>query len=286
MRMARRIAIVLIAGLAVFGTAAADGPAPQAHAVPSTALPNVHVLPAMTIPGLDRQRAIRICLPPDYEQSTTRYPVIYLHDGQNLFDAATGFAGEWEVDESLNRLAQTRSLAAIAVGIDNGGDHRLQELTGWDNPKYGKAEGAAYVDFIADVVKPYIDRHYRTLPDRGHTAIMGSSLGALISHYALMRRPDVFGSAGLFSPSYWYAPASFTDATRPLAPGTRLYFYAGSDEDPDMVANMLKMAAVLQDAGLPRAGMKIHVVAGARHNEAAWRAEFPRAVQWLFGAAD
>ena len=283
MTMTSHFAALLFGALAMCGNAAADTPA-SARGHASTALPNVHVLPAMTIPGLDRQRALRIYLPPGYAASATRYPVLYLHDGQNLFDAATGFAGEWEIDESLNRLARTRALEIIAVGIDNGGEHRMQELTGWD-AKYGKAEGAAYIDFIVDVVKPYIDRHYRTLPDRAHTAIMGSSLGALISHYALMRRPDVFGSAGLFSPSYWYAPASFTDAARPLAAGTRLYFYAGSNEDPDMVANLLKMVSVVQDAGLPRASTKVHVVAGAVHNEAAWRSEFPDAVEWLFGSA-
>jgi len=282
MTVSSRFAALLIGALAISGIAGASPPAPP-KARASTALPNVHVLPALTIPGLDRQRALRIYLPPDYGKSDARYPVLYLHDGQNLFDAATGFAGEWEIDESLNRLAKSRALEIIAVGIDNGGEHRMQELTGWD-AKYGKAEGAAYVDFIVDVVKPYIDRHYRTLPDRAHTAIMGSSLGALISHYALMRRPDVFGSAGLFSPSYWYAPASFDDAARPLAAGTRLYFYAGSNEDPDMVANLLKMVSVVQDAGLPRASTKVHVVAGAGHNEAAWRSEFPAAVEWLFGS--
>jgi len=285
MNTLQRLAVLLITALGLIGYARTGTPAsPAREARTSTALPNVHVLPALTIPGLDRQRAIRLYLPPGYAKSGARYPVIYLHDGQNLFDAATGFAGEWEVDESLDRLAREKHLEVIAVGIDNGGEHRLQELTGWDNEKYGKAEGAAYVDFIVDVVKPYVDRHYRTLADRTHTAIMGSSLGALISHYALMRRPEVFGSAGLFSPSYWYAPPSFTDAARPLASGTRLYLYAGSDEDPDMVANMLKMASVLQDAGLPRASMKIRVVAAARHNEAAWRSEFPAAVEWLFGS--
>jgi predicted alpha/beta superfamily hydrolase len=273
------LAFVLFAATSTAPAVAAD-PAPR-----STAQPNVHVLAPLEIPGLGRMRTIRIYLPPGYERSSARYPVLYLHDGQNLFDAATGFAGEWEVDESLNRLAKSASLSVIAVGIDNGGEHRLQELTGWDNPEHGKAEGAAYVDFIVDVVKPWIDRHYRTLPDRAHTAIMGSSLGALVSHYALMRHPEVFGSAGLFSPSYWYAPASFVDAkAKPLPRDTRLYIYAGTNEDPEMVANAMKMTSIVQAAGLPRANVRVHVVPGAVHNEAAWRREFPEAVSWLFGS--
>jgi predicted alpha/beta superfamily hydrolase len=276
-------AIFCLAVARAAGAAEAAAPAP---ARPSTAQPNVHVLPALAIPGLGRQRTIRVYLPPGYAMGASRYPVLYLHDGQNLFDAATGFAGEWEVDESLNRLARTRHLELIAVGIDNGGEHRLQELTAWDNAKYGRAEGRAYMDFVVDVVKPYIDAHYRTLPDRAHTAIMGSSLGALISHYALMQYPGVFGKAGLFSPSYWYAPQIYSDAaTRRLPADTLLYFYAGSSEDPDMVGNMLEMAGVLRQAGFPSGDLTIHVAAGARHNEAAWRAEFPRAVEWLFGAA-
>jgi predicted alpha/beta superfamily hydrolase len=283
MAAAVRILGAALLCLAMAGTAGAASAGTPAR--PGTAQPNVHVLPALAIPGLGRQRTIRVYLPPGYAAGSARYPVLYLHDGQNLFDAATGFAGEWEVDESLNRLARTRHLELIAVGIDNGGEHRLQELTAWDNPKYGKAEGRAYMDFVVDVVKPYIDAHYRTMPDRAHTAIMGSSLGALISHYALMQYPQVFGKAALFSPSYWYAPQIFADAAvRPLPPATLLYFYAGSSEDANMVGNMLRMVAVLAESGFPPGDMTAHVVAGARHNEAAWRSEFPRAVEWLFGA--
>jgi predicted alpha/beta superfamily hydrolase len=280
-------ALFLIGCVADADPVAQPPPAAAAAVTPpkaSTALPNVHVLPAMTIPGLDRQRVVRVYLPPGYERSARRYPVVYLHDGQNLFDAATGFAGEWEVDESLDRLARTQHLELIAVGIDNGGEHRLQELTAWDNAKYGKAEGAQYMAFVVDVVKPYIDAHYRTLPDRTHTAIAGSSLGGLISHYALCRYPQVFGKAALFSPSYWYAPEAYawTDAHR-IAPATRIYFYAGDAEDEHMVGNMQRMAALLRRDGLPQRDLRVRVVHGAHHNEAAWRAEFPRAMLWLFG---
>jgi predicted alpha/beta superfamily hydrolase len=254
-------------------------PAPR----PSTAQPNVYVLPAMTIPGLDRQRTIRVYLPPQYATSDARYPVLYMHDGQNLFDAATGFAGEWEVDESLNLLAQTKHLELIVVGIDNGGEHRLQELTAWDNTKYGKAEGAAYMDFIVGVVKPYIDAHYRTKSDRTHTAIMGSSLGALISHYAIHRYPEVFGKAGLFSPAYWYAPAAYTyTAAHALPRDAKLYFYCGGQEDEHMLGQLNRMVALVRKSGLPAEQIAVDVDAGAKHNEAAWRKEFPRAVAWLF----
>ena len=271
----------------VYGTnAAVAGEAPPAPAQAprlASASPNVHVLAPMPMPGLDRQRTIRIYLPPGYDQSRSRYAVLYMHDGQNLFDAATSFMGEWEVDETLDRLAKTRQLHLIVVGIDNGGDHRLQELDAWDNAEHGKAEGKQYLDFIVDVVKPYVDAHYRTKPDRANTAMMGSSLGGLITHYAVYAYPQVFARAGIFSPSYWYAPEvyGFT-AARKLASDTRLYFYAGGKEDQTMVGNMNRTVSLIR--GPAPNGIEVHVAPDAPHNESAWRAEFSRAVTWLFQA--
>ena len=271
------IANVAIAGDTVVSTA----PAPR----PATASPNVHVLAPMTIPGLDRQRTIRLYLPPGYDGSQSRYAVLYMHDGQNLFDAATSFLGEWEVDEALDRLAETRHLQIIVVGIDNGGEHRMQELDAWDNPEHGKAEGQAYLNFIVDVVKPYIDAHYRTKPDRNNTGIMGSSLGGLISHYAMYAYPQVFGKVGIFSPAYWYAPEVYDyTAAHELAPDTRLYFYAGGSEDENMVGNMNRAVALVRWQPPLANYIEVRVVPDAQHNEAAWRTEFPRAVTWLFEA--
>jgi predicted alpha/beta superfamily hydrolase len=287
--LARLLGFTLAGVLVAGNLQAADEPAPAAAPRPSTAQPNVHVLPAMTIPGLGRERTIRLYLPPGYETSSARYPVLYMHDGQNLFDAATSFLGEWEVDETLNALARERGLELIVVGIDNGGEHRVQELTAWDNPKWDNAkataEGAAYSAFIVDVVKPYIDTHYRTKADRRHTAIMGSSLGGLISHYAIHRYPQVFGKAGLFSPSYWYAPEAYAFTTvHPLPHDAKLYFYCGGREDEEMLANMRRMTELERKSGLPQDRIAVDVDVDAEHNEAAWRKEFPRAVAWLFDA--
>ena len=280
MNMARAIAGLFLSAI-LFGRAhAGDAAAPER---PSTAQPNVQILAPMTIPGLERQRTIRMYLPPDYETSEQRYAVLYMHDGQNLFDAATSFLGEWEVDEALNTLARTQRLHIIVVGIDNGAGHRMQELNAWDNPKFGKGEGQAYMDFIVKVVKPYIDAHYRTKPDRAHTAIMGSSLGGLISHYAIYAYPKVFGKAGIFSPAYWFAPQVFDyTSSHALPKDTRLYFYAGGREDENMVGNMEKAVALIRKQGAPEHDITVHVDPAAQHNETAWRTEFPRAVEWLF----
>ena len=255
--------------------------------IASTALPGVQILPAMKMPGLDRERILRVYTPPGYANSDKRYPVLYMHDGQNLFDAATSYAGEWGVDETLDRLAREHHLEVIVVGIDNGAEKRMLELTAWENPEHAKGEGRQYMEFVVAVVKPYIDAHYRTQPDRAHTAIMGSSLGGLISHYAIYEYPKVFGKAGLFSPSYWYAPAvdEFT-TSHSVPPGTRLYFYAGGKEDEHMVGNMQHTVDLVRKAGVPAEAISVHVVETAAHNETAWRAEFPLAVEWLFREAE
>lgn len=263
---------------------------PAEPAKPSTAQSNVHVLAPLAMPGLDRMRTIRLYLPPGYETSRERYPVLYMHDAQNLFDAATSYAGEWNVDEALNELARTKGLKLIVVGIDNGEKLRVNELNPWDNARFGKGEGAQYMHFVVDVVKPYIDAHYRTKADRANTAIMGSSMGGLISHYAIATYPKVFSKAGIFSPAYWLAPAIYADpAERKFARDAKLYFYAGGREGEnampglgEMEVNMKRMVDAIRAAGVPSRNLVVDVNPEAQHNEAAWRAEFPKAVTWLF----
>jgi alpha-glucosidase len=266
---------------------ASDAP-PAASQRAHTASPNVHVLPEpLTIPGLDRQRTIRIYLPPGYAATKQRFPVLYMHDGQNLFDDATSFLGEWGIDETLDELAKTRGFQLIVVGIDNGGENRIHELTAWDSAKYGKGEGRQYMDFIVNVVKPYIDEHFRTKPDRTHSAIMGSSLGALISHYAIYQYPQVFSKVGILSPAYWFAPAVFDfTATRSLPTDVKIYFYAGGKEDENMLPNLNRMTSLLRSQGVSEKNFSIRIDPAAAHNEAAWRKEFPQAVSWLFGLRD
>ena len=250
---------------------------------PHTAQPNVHVLAPMHMFGLDRERVVRVYLPPSYESTSKRYPVLYMHDGQNLFDDATSFIGEWGVDEMMNELARTQQLEVIVVGIDHGDEKRMTELNPWDNDKVGKGEGRDYLRFVVGIVKPYVDAHYRTLPDRAHTAMLGSSLGGLISHFAMYEYGDVFSRIGIFSPAYWIAPEvrEFTRA-HALAPGARVWFYAGSMEDSEMVANMDAIVEIMRAQRASAPALRVEVTPGAVHNEQAWRAEFPHAVEWLF----
>ena len=155
---------------------------------------------------LPRTRRIWIYLPRSYSTDVNRtYPVLYAHDGQNLFDRATSFSGEWQMDESLDRLSKN----LIVVGIDNGGAERINELTPYPNPEYGGGQADEYLAFIVDKLRPFINLHFRTKIDRDNTAILGSSLGGLCSYYAALKYEDIFGLIGVFSPSFWFTDDIF-----------------------------------------------------------------------------
>ena len=259
---------------------------PVTDVKPATASANVQLLEPFNIVDLDRPRHIRLYLPPKYQQSQKRYPVLYLHDGQNVFDDATAYAGEWGVDETLNQLAAQGWLELIVVAIDNGAQHRMQEYSGWDNPRFGKAEGEAYLRFIEQQVKPYIDSHFRTLTTPADTGIMGSSMGGLISHYAMFNRPGTFSKAGIFSPSYWYNEAVYSQTDIHVLPKqSRISLLVGTKEGREMVSNTLKMADLLLKQGLAHAQLSLKVVPEAEHNEAFWRSEFADAVLYLYNPA-
>ena len=262
--------------------------AAAAETRPSTATAGVQVLaPPLHMPGLDRDRTIRVYLPPGYRHGKRHYPVLYMHDGQNLFDDATSYIGEWGVDESMDALAKSDGIEVIVVGIDNGQDKRINELSPWPNPHYSAAEGRQYMDFVVGTVKPYIDRTFRTRPGRADTGIMGSSLGGLVSHYAIYQYPDVFGKAGIFSPSYEFSDEVYGyTASRHLHAGARVYLVTGDKEGDDpagVVRDFRKMDALIRSAGDTDVAMSTAIRPGAEHNETFWKSEFPKAMSYLFG---
>jgi len=155
----------------------------------------------ISAPQLETIKKIWLYLPIDYSKSNDKkYSVIYMHDAQNLFDKSTAYAGEWRIDELMDSI----KAKVIIVGIEHGNDKRMDELTPFSNLKYGGGKGDLYLDFIVSTLKPYVDSTYRTKKDPTNTIIFGSSLGGLISFYALLKYPNVFGKAGVFSPSYWF----------------------------------------------------------------------------------
>lgn len=250
----------------------------------STAQPNVLVLHnEFEIPELKRKRKIRLYLPPSYNASTKRYPVVYMHDAQNLFDDSTSFAGEWGVDESLNDLSNSDNFEVIVVGIDNGADKRTNEMSPWDHPDFGKGEGKLYIDFIVKIIKPYIDQNYRTLPDKENTAIMGSSMGGFISHYAAFEYQDVFGRTGIFSPSYWFSDKVFTfTKDKKIDKRHKIYLLAGLKEGSEMSENTQKMYDEIVASNHPKENIQIYIDPEGEHNEGFWRMHFTKAIVWMF----
>jgi len=250
----------------------------------STAATNVKIMSTdFNMPQLDRTRRIWIYFPPDYETSGLNYPVLYMHDGQNLFDATTAYAGEWEVDETLNNFASQGKRVPIVVGIDNGSE-RIAEYTPFTNPQYGGGDGDKYMQFIVETLKPNIDQHYRTLADRENTGIMGSSLGGLISHYGVLKYQNIFSKAGLFSPSYWFSDKvwSFTHDMEKQQE-MKIYQLCGTNEGGgDVVSNMKRMNDTLVSIGFDQDKIFNKVVEGGQHNEKLWREAFGEAYLWLF----
>jgi predicted alpha/beta superfamily hydrolase len=250
----------------------------------STAAANVEVLSeSFYMPQLNRNRKIWIYLPPDYYTSDHSYPVMYMQDGQNLFDANTSAFGEWEVDESLNTLFDQGDDGIIIIGINNGGGDRLDEYTPWANPQYGGGEGSAYVDFLVQDLKPYVDNTYRTLSDQPNTGIMGSSLGGLISLYAGIRHQDIFGKVGVLSPSLWFTGDiyEFVYNTGKQA-DLRIAMLGGQNESSGMVPDMQAMYNQLRDAGFAETELSLVVHPDGAHSEWYWRREFPDTYEWLF----
>lgn len=246
----------------------------------STASKNVHILDSnFFIPQLGRHRRIWIYLPAGYASSKKTYPVLYMHDGQNVFDDATSGFGEWGVDEALDSLGPQHK-DIIVVAIDNGGDKRLNEYSPYDMEKYGKGEGDQYVDFLVQTLKPYIDKHYRTKKDDRNTFIAGSSMGGLISFYAILKYPKVFGAAGVFSPAFWITPQlKNLDPEKAKKVKGKIYFYAGAQESETMVSDMLNVFEQMRKYS--KAKMQAVIRAEGKHNEPTWRKEFPLFYQWM-----
>ncbi len=250
-----------------------------------TASNNVSILEEnFYFPSLQRTRRIWVYKPSGYEGSDERYPVIYMHDGQNLFDEATAFGSEWRVDETLDALEGK----VIIIGIENGIEHRMNEYMIHDHPRHGEADGAKYLNDISEVLKPFVDAALRTLADRQHTCICGSSMGGLISLYAGFYFRHVFGSIAILSPALWFdAPAVFNEAKEFVArlgsdasePRHRWYVYAGALESGTIVAETATLVSILQES--PVLDITSVVDPGGTHDEAVWGDHFREVYDWF-----
>lgn len=256
------------------------------HEMAHTLSGNVRILNEhFKVPQLATTRRVWLYLPPDYRNSRKRYPVIYMHDGQNLFDNATSFSGEWGVDETMQQFAKNHQIEAIVVGIDNGGDERLNEYSPWENEKYKKGgKGNLYLKFLVNTLKPFIDSTYRTKPQAKNTALIGSSMGGLISFYGGVKYPKVFGKIGVFSPSFWFSSKdlkAFLNQAHHDLQQSKFYFVAGAHEGDCMPEEIAKVEKRMLDY-IPASNILTKIDEDGTHSEGYWKREFGNAILWLF----
>lgn len=248
-------------------------------------------------PQLDNKRTILVYLPPSYfEDEKKRYPVLYLQDGNNVFDTGTAFAGvAWNIEYAIERLSAAKEIReCIAVGVFNTMGRMAEYTPSWD-PRFQGGKAELYGDFLANTVKIFIDGAYRTNPTPENTAIMGSSLGGLVSFWIGWHFPKVFSLVGAVSTSIWWDTRSILrdiDSAPPGTQGLRIWLdvgtYEGADRDGDGVSDMVSDSRDLRDLLLER-GFRLHKNLeyfedpGAHHNEAAWRDRVERPLRFFFG---
>jgi predicted alpha/beta superfamily hydrolase len=260
------------------------------------------VLEQFYSPELHNTRDILVWLPPGYRESDKHCPVVYMHDGQNLFDERTSNAGEWRVDETLTELNQ-EGMRAIVVGIPNIGERRFFEYNPYNSMLEDdhRGQGKEYLSFIIHTVKPLIDSDFRTLPGPESTGIAGSSMGGLISLYAILVHPEVFGLCGALSTAFWFGNFGLHETISTKSPGQgRIYLDVGGKEgetfgelpepwrskvkDPDQayVSGVQALRDLLLENGYQEGQSFLYVEEpDEKHQEDAWARRFPGALRFL-----
>lgn len=235
------------------------------------------------IPQLIKTRRITALLPHNYHTSTKRYPVLYLQDGQNLFDDFAPF-GSWELDKRLAFMAEKAMPEFIVIAIDHAENERIKEFTPSTKTKLGVGEGEHYANFLAETLKPYVDSHFRTIPERECTGIGGSSMGGLISIYAAMQHPNLYSRLMIFSPSFWVTP----DLPRRFIHHTpqfngKIFLYGGGMEGSNMIFYLHNFQQIIHKDPFNRnIEVCLDVRTNGTHSESEWGNIFPKAANWLF----
>lgn len=249
----------------------------------------------MTITPFGRERRVWVCLPQAYAGGAEHYPVLYMHDGQNLFrdeDASYGMA--WRIGDYLDQHGP--ELIVVGIECSHEGLQRLDEYAPWPNPDLIKSlfgesfgatggEGRAYIDWVARELKPLIDQRYRTLPEQ--TAMAGSSMGGLISTYAACAYPSIFRRVASLSSAYWFNQPEIEALIRSsdLSAVERFYMDVGTNEwtvtiDPAAYVRSSEAVHPLLAAKIER--VEFAIIEGAEHNERSWSARLPQLFAFLY----
>ncbi len=242
----------------------------------------VRTIAGVYSPQLDNVRDLYVYLPPGYDTGDERYPVMYLQDGQNLFDDTLSFSGAWHAEDAADASARL-GYPVILVGIENTGPSRIDEYSPFVDPNIGGGNGDLYLDFLLDTVKSAIDQEFRTRPERAHTLIGGASMGGLIALYGFFRYPDLFGGASVQSPALWFAGSAVLDyvARTPWHPG-RVYLDVGRREGDATLRNARTLRRQLLVKGFVE-GETFWWTEDRRgtHHESAWGRRLKKALPLL-----
>ena len=256
----------------------------------------------LEVPFTGRNRRVRVLLPKGYAEDTERtYPVVYFHDGQNVLYSKESFSGHsWKVIPTIKRNPDISKM--IVVAIDNDGMERMHEYAAW---KYSETsipgvqfggKGTLYAEFVMDVVKPFIDKEYRTKSDKANTVMIGSSLGGNITQFMGLAYQDQIGCIGVFSSANWLHQDAFDRfiERKKLDPSQRVYIYVGTEEaddtDKTLMAGNIKQAYInssltyfrqLISGGVHLHNLELEVISGAVHNEEAWALYLPDCLRFL-----
>lgn len=250
----------------------------------STALKSVRFAPKqIEMPQLGKHRSVRVYFPPNYFNGKA-FPVIYMHDAQQLFDNATSQSrAEWRVDEIMDALYYSRGFSAIVVGLYADEKERTRELTPWANDSLAIAgQGDAYARFVVKTLKPFVDGHYRSDPRRERTAIVGAELAGLSSLYIAQQHPDVFGLVAALSPVVESCPKArdFQAKLKPNKRSQRIYLAVGEEQQPERQRTEA-LHAQMQAAGF--LDLRLNLCPHGQPVEWYYGEEFERAVRFLFG---
>ena len=251
----------------------------------------IRLHPRFTSRYLSTPRDIVVYLPPGYESGAAPCPVLYLQDGQNLFDPHTAFGGQdWRADVTADELIRRGAIEPlIVVGIYNTGVRRISEYTPTKDPRRRKGgKGDRYAKMMAHELKPFIDREYRTRRSAAHNGVGGSSLGGLVSLETGLLYPRVFGRLAILSPSVWWDNRSILEMVRAykFEVRARIWLDTGTEEGDaphQSIADLKLLRDALMEKGW-REGvdMRCSEVPGAPHHERAWGARFGDVLQYLF----